>query len=154
MDRLQPKLIKPESTLIEKTALELAASFYEIGRGQGLKSKYKNARSYAKAYVKNFIPKAVDLLMDILAKDSTPQAQKDAIYDCLLERVNDKDLASTGIPVFENPAAFSFIPDTKDNRGGPLVINNPNANSKKKKRNRIEDLPLDVMIYQGNKING
>lgn len=150
MDRLQPKLIKPESTLIEKTALELACVYYEAGRSSGLTSKYKNPKAYAKAYVKNFIPKAVDLLMDILAKDSTPQAQKDAIYDALMERVNDKDLASTGIPVFENPAAFSFIPDTKDNRGGPLVINSP----KKKNKNRIEDLPLDRMLHEGNKING
>lgn len=158
MSSLSRKIVTPESLLIEQTALKLAATFWETGKSQGLTSKYKDARSYAKRYVKNFIPLAISHLMDILAKDSTPQAQKDAIYDALMERVNDKDLASTGIPVFENPAAFSFISDTKDNRGGPLVINSPNStnhsNSKKKKRNRIEDLPLDRILHEGNKING
>jgi hypothetical protein len=148
MDRLQPKLIKPESTLIEKTALELAAVFYEAGRSSGLKSKHKDARSYAKAYLIKFIPKAVDLLMDILANPATPQAQKDAIYDALMERTNDKDLANTGLPVFENPLAATFIPDTKDTRGGPLVGTSP------KKKNKLEDLPLDQMLYQGNKHHG
>ncbi|MDE2031407.1 MAG: hypothetical protein KGI58_04080 [Patescibacteria group bacterium] len=150
MSSLHRKIITPQSTLIEKTALDLACVFYEAGRSSGLTSKYKNPKAYAKKHLTNFIPLAVNYLMDILAKDSTPQAQKDAIYDALMERVNDKDLASTGIPVFENPSAFSFIPDTKDTRGGPLVINSP----KKKKKNRIEDLPLDRMLHEGNKING
>lgn len=140
MDRLQPKLIKPESTLIEKTALELAAAFYEIGRSQGLKSKYKNPKDYAKKHLKNFIPKAVDILMDMLAKSETPQAQKDAIYDALLERVNDKDL-SNSIPIFDNPLAATFIPDTKDTRGGPIVVNTKN-------KGRIEDLPIDRMLAE------
>lgn len=149
MDSLKQKLIKPESTLIEKTALELAAAFYEIGRGQGLKSKYKNPKDYAKAYVKEFIPKAVDILMDMLAKDSTHVTQKDAIYDALMERVNDKDLSNT-IPIFDNPLAATFIPDTKDTRGGPLVGTSP----KKKNKGRIEDLPLDRMLFERNKQNG
>lgn len=149
MDTLKQKLIKPESTLIEKTALELAATFYEIGRGQGLKSKYKNPRDYAKAYLIKFIPKAVDLLMDILAKPETPQSQKDAIYDAIMERTNDKDLANT-IPIFDNPLAATFVPDTKDTRGGPLVGTSP----KKKHKGRIEDLPLDRMLFERNKQNG
>lgn len=148
MDRLQPKLIKPESTLIEKTALELAASFWEIGRGQGLKSKYKDAKSYAKAYVVKFIPKAVDVLMDILANPQTPEAQRLAVYDAFLERANDKDLSNT-IPVFDNPLAATFVSD-KVIPQSPLVINSPNK--KKKNKGRLEDLPLDRMLYQGSKI--
>lgn len=149
MDTLKQKLIKPESTLIEKTALELAATFYEIGRGQGLKSKYKNPRDYAKAYLTKFIPKAVDLLLDILAKEYTPKEQKDAITDALLERVNDVELSNT-IPIFDNPLAATFIPDTKDTRGGPLVGTSP----KKKHKGRIEDLPLDSMLFKGNPRHG
>lgn len=149
MDRLQRQFIKPESTLIEKTALELAAAFYEVGRGQGLKSKYKNPRDYAKAHVKNFIPKAVDILMDMLGKDHISSIMKDAIYDAFMERTNDTDL-SGALPQWENPLAATFILDTKDNRGGPLIGNSP----KKKHKGRIEDLPLDKMLFQGNKQNG
>lgn len=148
MDRLQQKLIKPESTLIEMTALQLAATFWEIGRSQGIKSKHKDAKSYAKKYLVNFIPKAVELLMDILANPQTPQTQRDAILDAFLERTNDKDLANT-IPIFDNPLAATFIPDTKDTRGGPLIGTSPT-----KKKNRLEDLPLNNMMYKGQKYHG
>lgn len=143
MDRIQKKLIKPESTLIEKTALELAAAFYEVGRGQGLKSKYKDHKSYARAHVKQFIPKAVDILMDMLAKDSIPKEQKDAIYDAIMERTNDKELSNT-IPIFDNPLAATFVSD-KVIPQSPLIVNT------KKNKGRIEDLPLERMLYQGNK---
>lgn len=155
MDRLQPKkIIKPESTLIEQTALQLAATWYEIGRGQGLKSKYKNPKDYARAYVKQFIPKAVELLMEILAKDSTPIHMKDAIYDCFMERTNDHDLASTGIPIFDNPLAKTFVSD-KVIPQSPLVATSPTYPAKKKKnKGRIEDLPLDNMLHQKGHLNG
>lgn len=154
MDRLQPKkIIKPESLLIEQTALELAAAFYEGGRSAGLKSKYKNPKDYAKAYLVKFIPKAVELLMEILAKDSTPQAQRDAIYDAFMERSNDKDLANT-IPIFDNPLAKSFISD-KVIPQSPLIGNSPTYPAKKKKhKGRIEDLPLDNMLHQKGHLNG
>lgn len=103
---LEKKLIKPESLVIEKTALELAAIFYEAGRSSGLTSKHKDARSFAKANVEQFIPKAIELLMDIISKDSTPQDQRDLIYDAFLERSNDKELSNCGIPIFENNTPF------------------------------------------------
>lgn len=145
MDRLQRKLIKPESTLIEKTALELACCFYEIGRSQGLTSKYKNPKAYAKRHIKEFIPKAVELLMDILANPQTPLAQRDAIYDALLERVNDVDLSNT-IPIFDNPLAATFKADNKPDLVKPLVINSP--------KDTLDNLPLDQMLHQENKLNG
>src|ERR1700756_4371311 len=96
------KIIKPESELIEHTAMKLAAAFWETGKSQGLTSKYKDAKGYALRHVKEFTPLAINYLMDILAKPSTPQDQKDAIYDALMERVNDVEL-SNALPVFANP---------------------------------------------------
>ena len=59
MGRLEKKIIKvqnqavaPHSILIEQTALELAATYYEVGRSQGLTSKFKDARAFAKANIK------------------------------------------------------------------------------------------------------
>src|SRR5882672_4823312 len=108
---LTKNLITPQSLLIEKTALELAAVFYEAGRSSGLTSKHKDARAFAKANVEKFIPKAVELLMDILAKDSTPQDQRDLIYEAFLERTNDKELSNIGIPIFKND--IPYLPDNK-----------------------------------------
>lgn len=88
------KVIKPESEIIEQTALELAATFYEICRGQGLTSKYKNARLYAKANFEKFIPKALDTLTAMLGNLSTPENQKELIYKAILERANDPSLNS------------------------------------------------------------
>lgn len=86
------KIVAPHSVIIEKTALEFAATFYEVGRGQGLKSKYKDARSYAKANLEKFIPKAVDTLIDMLGKPHVPADQKQIIFDALKERVDDPEL--------------------------------------------------------------
>ena len=59
--KIGKNLITPQSLLIEKTALELAAVFYEAGRSSGLTSVCKNAKQYAKRNVEKFIPKAVEL---------------------------------------------------------------------------------------------
>ena len=111
MTKLQNQLITPHSLVIEKTALELAACFFEAGRSSGLTSKHKHAKSFAKANVKIFIPKAVDLLMDILGNPNTPEDQRQMIYDSFMERSNDKELSNIGIKVFENNTPF--IPDFK-----------------------------------------
>ena len=147
MDSLKRKLIKPESVLIEKTAMELATAFYEVGRGQGLTSKYKTPQAYARRHVNEFIPKDVSILMDMLANPQTPENARLAIMDAFLERVNDQDLSNT-IPIFNNPFADKFTSD-KVVPQSPLVGTSP-----KKKGNKIEDLPLDKMLHEGAKING
>lgn len=107
MSKLSPnKLITPQSLLIEKTALELACVFYEAGRSSGLKSKHKDARAFAKANVTTFIPKAVELLMDILANPATSVEQKDMIYEAFMERTNDQALGEIGIPEFVNNTPY------------------------------------------------
>lgn len=144
MSRLSPKkLIQPHSLVIEKTALELAAVYYEAGRSAGLTSKHKNARAFAKANVTKFIPKAVELLMDMLGKDSTPQDQKDMIYEAIMERANDKDLSESGIPIFKVPIEYKsdrHIP------AAPLVINT-------KEVSNIDDIKLDSVSPSALRIN-
>ena len=146
MSKLSPrKLIKPESVLIEKTALELATAFYEIGRSQGLTSKYKTHQAYARRHLNEFIPKAVELLMEILANPATPEDQRLAIYDAFLERANDQDLAQT-IPVFDNPFAKDFVSD-KVVPQKPLVGTSPNKDS-------LDNLPLETMLHPKGNLNG
>ena len=117
---LEKKLIKPESILIEQTALDMAAVYWESGRLSGLKSKHKTARAFARANVTHFIPTAVDTLMTILANPATPKAQKDAIYDAFLERANDEELSNIGIKAFENP--FEYTSD-KVIVPPPIIVN-------------------------------
>ena len=83
------KVSSPSSVLIEVTAGNLAATWYEIGRSQGMTSKYKTTKAYVNANVEKFIPKALDLLLDMLGNPSTPADQKEIIYDAISERVND-----------------------------------------------------------------
>lgn len=124
---LEKKIITPESLLIEKTALDLACSFYEIGRSQGLKSKYKNAKQYAKKNLEQFIPKAIEVLIDMLSKDHVPEDQKSLIYSALMERTNDKDLSNCGIPVFKNDIAY--LADK------PVIYDQPILDAIKRKAN-------------------
>lgn len=109
MSKLHSQLVTPQSLLIEKTALEFAAVYYEAGRSTGLTSVHKDARSYAKANVKQFIPLAVNHLMSMLGMPHIPQNEKDMIYDAFMERSNDKELSNIGIKAFENNTPF--IPD-------------------------------------------
>ncbi len=144
MDRLPRRFIKPESILIEQTALKLATEFYEIGRSQGLTSKYKTHQAYARRHLNEFIPLAVSYLMDIISNPQTPIEMRDMVYDALLERTNDVDLSNT-IPVFDNPFAKDFVSD-KVVPQKPLVGTSP--------KNRIEDLPLEQMLFKGHKQDG
>lgn len=90
---LYNKIITPKQTIIEQTAASLAATFYEVGRGQGLTSKYKSARAYARANLNKFIPKATDLLMDMLKPTSNcTEEMRNMIYEAFMERVNDPGL--------------------------------------------------------------
>lgn len=92
---MQPKLLKPTNPtniLIEQTALNLAATFYEAGRNTGMTSKHKTPQAFAKANLERFIPKAVDILLDILGKPDTPDVMKQAIHEALIERHNDPTL--------------------------------------------------------------
>lgn len=110
MDTLKPKHIAtPRSLLIEKTALEMAAVYYEAGRNTGMTSKHKDARSFAKANVEKFIPIAVSTLLDMLGMPHIPQHQKDEIYEAIMERTNDQELSNIGVKQFENNTPF--LPD-------------------------------------------
>ena len=86
------KIVTPRHILIEKVAGECAAVFYEAGRSTGLKSKYPDARSYAKAHLEKFVPKAVEILLGMLNDPRVPQFQKNEIYEAVIERANDPEL--------------------------------------------------------------
>lgn len=93
MGRLERHLsFTPSSNLIEKTAGQLAAVWFEIGRGQGMTSKWNSPRAYAKANLEQFIPKALKILIEMLGNPSTPEIMKKEIYDAIMERNNDPDL--------------------------------------------------------------
>lgn len=92
------KISDPSSILIETVAGTLAATWYEIGRNQGLKSKHKTVKAYVNANVEKFIPKAIEHLIDQLGNPFIPHEQKEIIYDALSERVNDPgNITSTDI---------------------------------------------------------
>ena len=102
--------------LIEITAGELAATFYEAARSSGMKSKYPNARIYAKNNLETFVPKALELLLEMLGKEDTPEHMKNEIYDAIMERNEDKDLKVVELekpkfkPHVEKPIIVNSIP--------------------------------------------
>lgn len=87
------KIASPRRDIIEKTALEMAGTFYDIGRSSGMTSKYKNARAYARANLEKFVPQAVNILLDMLNSSDYNEHIKKTIYEALLERIHDPDTA-------------------------------------------------------------
>jgi hypothetical protein len=89
---LTKKIINPASVLIEQTAADMAAEYFEIGMSQGLKSKSKTHKQFVHHNIEHFIPLAVQTLTSMLGMEHVPKEQKDLILDALLERANDPDL--------------------------------------------------------------
>ena len=83
------KIKAPSSVLIETVALQFAAIWWETGMSQGMKSKYKDARSFARNNVEKFVTRAVQHLTEMLGNPMLPPEQKEMIYDAILERAND-----------------------------------------------------------------
>jgi len=91
--KLEKKMINPASVLIEQTAADLCAEYFEIGLSQGLKSKHKTHKAFVHAHIERFIPIAVDLLTSMLGMKHISDDQKVLIHEALIERANDPDLS-------------------------------------------------------------
>ena len=130
---MRKAIIAPHSILIEQVAGAMAATFYEVGRSQGLHSKCKNAREYARKNLERFVPRAIDTLLDILHNPSTSEEQKTLIYDCLSERMNDPDNVTSvqirGLKPLDVNKLLGMLPEAspsqqlKKVREKPTVIN-------------------------------
>lgn len=84
----------PKHFLLFETAGSLAATWYEIGRSQGLKSRWPTARLYAKNNLEKFVPKAIEYFLTMLNNPTFPDIAKKEIYDALMEAHNDPTLTS------------------------------------------------------------
>lgn len=115
------KIITPTSTLIETIAGQLAATWYEIGRGQGLTSKWPNARAYASANFEKFIPNAVECCLEMLkpTSNATPEMREE-IYEALMERHNDPEL-NIVMPNIDVNKVIEALKVMERNKG-PVVI--------------------------------
>lgn len=114
------KIVQPRSTLIEKTALEFAAVFYDVGRSQGMTSRHKSARHYAAHNFIKFIPRAISHLLDILNQPNASPAMKQEIYAALMERVHDEDTTA----LFDNKLPDIDLTKVIDCKPEPPVIVN------------------------------
>lgn len=131
------KIVTPANILIEQTAGEFAATFFEAARSsnmsvinlQGKKinlMRYKNnPRLFAKAHLEKFIPAALHALVQLMNKPNFPPSQKEIIYQAIMERTNDEGVnllgKSAGLPEFENTILYKD--DTEKPK--PIVINTP-----------------------------
>jgi hypothetical protein len=134
---LTKRLKDPSDVIVEKTAGEFAATFFEASRSSGMGiitlqgqridlRKYKNnPRAFARAHIEKFIPAAVHALNEIMCNPKTPEDQRQVIYNALMERVNDVTMLemgkAAGLPEFENSPLFKA--DTEKPK--PVIVNTP-----------------------------
>lgn len=103
----------------------MAAVFWEAGRSSGMKSKYKDARAFARARLETFIPKAVELLIEIMSRPNTPPDQKEQIYLAILERTNDGQLSEMGKTAGLKEFESTILYKADDEKPKPVIINTP-----------------------------
>lgn len=113
------QLLSPKHTIIENIAANFAAEIYEVGRSQGMTSVYKDARSYAKAHFERFIPKAVEICLDMLARPDLSEEMKSPIYEAIMERTNDPMLNAIS-PNLLPPMDLTKFFETKVK---PIIVN-------------------------------
>lgn len=94
-DLLPP--VAKSGSIIESTAIEMCAAFYDVAMQQGLPTTYKSQRKYVKANWEKFIPKALDALMQILGGDY-PDEMKKPIYAAVVERANHQPMLNIPNP--------------------------------------------------------
>jgi len=125
------KIVQPRSVLIEKTALEFAAVFYEIGRSSGMTSRHKTAKHYAAHNFIKFIPRAVSHLIDILNQPNASPEIKHEIWCALQERIHDVDTTAA----FDNKLPDIDLTKVLDCKAEPPII----VNSKRFKHKNSGD---------------
>src|SRR5882672_9218090 len=114
------KIVQPRSVLIEKTALEFAAVFYDVGRSQGMTSRHKTAKHYAAHNFIKFIPRAVSHLLDILNQPNANPEMKDEIWCALQERIHDVDTTAA----FDNRLPDVDLTKVIDCKAeSPIIVN-------------------------------
>ena len=140
MSSLTKSLKSPSDVIIEKTAGEMAAVFWDAARSSGMTViklqgqainllRYKSPRDFARRHIEKFIPAAVHALTEILSRPETPVEQKEVIYQAIMERVNDPDLdmmAKTAgdLPAFEQTVLYK----SDQEKPKPVIVNTPAIN--------------------------
>lgn len=113
---------KPGYTVIERTAAQFAATFFEAARNTGMTSKkHKNARSYAAANFEMYIPKAIEILTDMLGRDDVSIHAKDEISNALIERANDKGAHAIANTSIRRPFEYHLPPEFKGDAGEGVI---------------------------------
>lgn len=91
------KISIPKNHLIEKTAIEFAAVWYDIARTNNqvdaaFIKKWPTQRKFAKAKFEKFIEPALKHLTSLLGRSDIPDIMKKEVYDAIMERNNDPAL--------------------------------------------------------------
>jgi len=139
----------PSTVIVEKTAGEFAATFFEAARSSGLTKiqlqgdvinlkKYKNdPRAFARVHIEKFIPAAVHALNEIMCNPKTDPAKREIIYKAIMERVNDEGVDAIA-RIGGEKELMSQLPFKHDDaKPKPLIINGApfDFNSKRKEAN-------------------
>lgn len=141
------KIIEPKFDIIEETALKFAATYFEAGMSQGLKPrnpKHKTPRLWALNNFEKFIPKAVEVLTEMLSRSDIAEPIKEKIYGALIERVNDPELQSIQpidtLPDINIQKYFDATPLA------PIVINTTNQLDKVVKSGKPKQKLKDKLL--------
>lgn len=113
-DDMHKRILKgPKYTIFEQVASECAAVWWETGMSQGMKSSYKDARSFARAKFETFIPVAIKHCVTLLGRQDIPDLAKAEIYQALHERNNDPDVNAMlgyGLPDLDVKKILDMLP--------------------------------------------
>lgn len=133
------KIVDPSNVIVEKTAGEFAGVFYDAARSSGMKLiklqgktinllRYKSPRDFARRHLEAFIPAAVNALIEIMSRETTPAEHKETIYKAIMERVNDPNLDMMGKTAGLAEYKDTVLYKADDEKPKPIIVNTPKIN--------------------------
>ena len=121
-------LSQPRYTLFEKVAGELAGTFFEDCRSQGMTSEFKSAKAFARAKFLTFLPKAIELCLGMLERPDIHDEMKQTILAAYLERANEPYLDAIDPHTMNMKALEKMLPKG-DKRDLPVIFNSSKITS-------------------------
>ena len=121
-------LSQAKYTLFERVAGELAGTFYENCRSQGMTSEFKSAKAFARAKFLTFLPKAIELCLGMLERPDIHENMKQEILQAYLERANEPYLDAIDPYTMNMKAIEKMLP--KGNKNDlPVIFNSSKITS-------------------------
>jgi len=102
--------------MIRRDAEELAGQFYDANRTDVFRIQWPDQMQYVRRNWKHFVVHVRQVYCELLAQERVAQADKDAMYDALIDDAHNSASPFAAAPLQVFPNTEKFVGDKAENR--------------------------------------